>query len=71
MELFLAVGTWIWKNCRGNKSEVSHMRRREIRPYYPENGGTVIDRMDANEWIDDEFGESDELDDPDELDDGE
>jgi hypothetical protein len=47
------------------------MRRREIRPYYPENGGTVIDRLDENEWIDDEFGESDELDDPDELDDGE
>ncbi len=39
-----------------------------VSPYYPENGGTVIDWMDENSWIDDESSESD-ADDLDILDD--
>ncbi|MCC6298231.1 MAG: hypothetical protein IT314_02955 [Anaerolineales bacterium] len=26
-----------------------------VSPYYPESGGTVIDWMDENSWVDDEF----------------
>src|SRR5574341_2423191 len=44
-----------------------------VSPYYPESGGTVIDWMDENAWVDDEFDEgfdeSDEFDDLDKLDD--
>ena len=42
-----------------------------VSPYYPESGGTVIDWMDENAWVDDEFDESDESDDPDKPDDDE
>lgn len=28
-----------------------------VSPYYPESGGTVIDWMDENAWVDDEFDE--------------
>lgn len=31
-----------------------------VSPYYPESGGTVIDWMDEDSWIDDEFDEEDE-----------
>ena len=27
--------------------------------YYPESGGTVIDWMDKNSWVDDEYNEGD------------
>ena len=37
-----------------------------VSPYYPESGGTVIDWMDEDSWIDDESDEFDSLDDPDE-----
>ncbi|MBI3168910.1 MAG: hypothetical protein HYZ22_10550 [Chloroflexi bacterium] len=30
-----------------------------VSPYYPESGGTVIDWMDENSWVDDEFDEDD------------
>ncbi|NUQ84458.1 MAG: hypothetical protein HUU11_07075 [Anaerolineales bacterium] len=30
-----------------------------VSPYYPENGGTVIDWMDENSWVDDEYDEED------------
>ena len=40
-----------------------------VSPYYPDSGGTVIDWMDKNAWVDDEFSESEEFDDPDKLDD--
>jgi len=44
-----------------------------VSPYYPDSGGTVIDWMDENAWVDDEFDEefreSEEFDDPDKLDD--
>ena len=44
-----------------------------VSPYYPDSGGTVIDWMDKNAWVDDEFDEefreSEEFDDPDKLDD--
>ena len=44
-----------------------------VSPYYPDSGGTVIDWMDENAWVDDEFdeefSESEEFDDPDKLDD--
>ena len=43
-----------------------------VSPYYPESGGTVIDWMDEDAWVDDEFGEefseTDEFDNPDEPD---
>lgn len=35
-----------------------------VSPYYPESGGTVIDWMDQDSWVDDEFDEED-FDDPD------
>ena len=28
-----------------------------VSPYYPESGGTVIDWMDEDSWVDDEFDE--------------
>jgi len=34
-----------------------------VSPYYPESGGTVIDWMDENSWVDDEFDEEDFSDD--------
>ena len=36
-----------------------------VSPYYPESGGTVIDWMDEDSWVDDEFdeGDSDDFDD--------
>ncbi len=37
-----------------------------VSPYYPESGGTVIDWMDEDSWIDDESDDFDSLDDPDE-----
>ena len=30
-----------------------------VSPYYPESGGTVIDWMDENSWVEDEFDEGD------------
>lgn len=30
-----------------------------VSPYYPESGGTVIDWMDENSWVDDEYDEED------------
>ena len=30
-----------------------------VSPFYPESGGTVIDWMDENSWVDDEFDEED------------
>lgn len=30
-----------------------------VSPYYPESGGTVIDWMDEDSWVDDEFDEED------------
>ena len=30
-----------------------------VSPYYPESGGTVIDWMDQDSWVDDEFDEED------------
>ena len=39
-----------------------------VSPYYPESGGTVIDWMDENAWVDDEFDA--EPDETDELDEG-
>ncbi len=30
-----------------------------VSPYYPESGGTVIDWMDEDSWVDDEFDDSD------------
>jgi hypothetical protein len=30
-----------------------------VSPYYPESGGTVIDWMDENSWVEDEFDDSD------------
>lgn len=38
-----------------------------VSPYYPESGGTVIDWMDENAWVEDELDESDESDDLDRL----
>lgn len=29
-----------------------------VSPYYPESGGTVIDWIDGDAWVDDEFDES-------------
>jgi hypothetical protein len=34
-----------------------------VSPYYPESGGTVIDWMDEDSWVDDDFDEED-FDDP-------
>jgi len=34
-----------------------------VSPYYPESGGTVIDWMDEDSWVEDEFDESDLTDD--------
>jgi len=34
-----------------------------VSPYYPESGGTVIDWMDENSWVDDEDNEEDDFDD--------
>jgi hypothetical protein len=31
-----------------------------VSPYYPESGGTVIDWMDEESWVDDEFDEENE-----------
>lgn len=45
-----------------------------VSPYYPEGGGTVIDWMDEDAWVDDEtdeFSESEDVHDLNELDDGE
>lgn len=36
-----------------------------VSPYYPESGGTVIDWMDENSWVDDEDYDEDEFDDDD------
>lgn len=36
-----------------------------VSPYYPESGGTVIDWMDENSWVDDEYDEEDFDDDDD------
>lgn len=30
-----------------------------VSPYYPESGGTVIDWIDEDSWVDDEYDESD------------
>lgn len=30
-----------------------------VSPYYPDSGGTVIDWMDKDSWVDDEFDEED------------
>lgn len=30
-----------------------------VSPYYPEGGGTVIDWIDENNWVDDEFDDTD------------
>ena len=30
-----------------------------VSPYYPESGGTVIDWMDQDSWVDDEYDEED------------
>ena len=30
-----------------------------VSPYYPESGGTVIDWMDEDSWVDNEFDEED------------
>lgn len=30
-----------------------------VSPYYPESGGTVIDWMDENSWVDDDYDEED------------
>jgi hypothetical protein len=30
-----------------------------VSPYYPESGGTVIDWVDQDSWVDDEFDEED------------
>lgn len=30
-----------------------------VSPYYPESGGTVIDWIDENSWVDDEYDEED------------
>jgi hypothetical protein len=35
-----------------------------VSPYYPESGGTVIDWMDQDSWVEDDFDEED-FDDPD------
>jgi len=34
-----------------------------VSPYYPESGGTVIDWMDEDSWVEDDFDESDLSDD--------
>jgi hypothetical protein len=34
-----------------------------VSPYYPESGGTVIDWMDENSWVDDEDYDEDDFDD--------
>ena len=34
-----------------------------VSPYYPDSGGTVIDWMDENSWVEDEFDEEDFSDD--------
>jgi len=39
-----------------------------VSPYYPESGGTVIDWMDEDSWVDDDFDEED-FDDPDNMED--
>lgn len=34
-----------------------------VSPYYPESGGTVIDWMDENSWVDDEDDDEEDVDD--------
>lgn len=46
-----AIKTFIVKDFRVTWEHVS--------PYYPESGGTVIDWMDEDSWVDDEFDEED------------
>jgi hypothetical protein len=36
-----------------------------VSPYYPESGGTVIDWMDENSWVDDEDYDEEDFDDDD------
>ena len=37
-----------------------------VSPYYPESGGTVIDWMDENSWVEDDEYDEDEFDDDEE-----
>jgi hypothetical protein len=39
-----------------------------VSPYYPESGGTVIDWMDENSWVEDDEFDEDEFDDGEEID---
>jgi hypothetical protein len=39
-----------------------------VSPYYPESGGTVIDWMDENSWVEDDEFDEDEFDDGKEID---
>jgi hypothetical protein len=39
-----------------------------VSPYYPESGGTVIDWMDENSWVDDEEYDEDDFEDDDDID---
>ena len=45
--------------CKDFRVTWEHGMNYLVSPYYPESGGTVIDWMDENNWVDDEFDEDD------------